>query len=159
MPSGVYPRPSVEDRFWSYVEPQANGCSIWTGAKLGGGYGQFCLNINGKRRTIVAHRYAYILAKGPVPDGKCLDHLCRNRACVEVEHLEPVTMRENVLRGIGITARYAKATHCVRGHPFSGDNLRRYKSNGSRSCLTCGRERMRECRKRKKERLGESISD
>lgn len=82
------------------------------------------------------HRFVWEGLYGPVPDGLCLDHLCRNKKCVNPEHLEPVTMRENALRGIGITAINSKKVSCHRGHPLSGDNLI-IKSDGARNCRQC----------------------
>lgn len=95
------------ERFYAKVVLQANGCRLWTGAISGnpGGYGQFW--VGGK--LVGAHRWAYEHEIGPIPDGLTLDHLCRVRACVEVTHLEPVTLRENILRGVGIAAQTARA--------------------------------------------------
>jgi hypothetical protein len=72
-----------------------------------------------------AHRVAYERAHGLLPKGLVIDHLCRNKACVNVEHLEAVTQRENQLRGVNTFAVInSQKTHCVHGHPFSGKNLR-----------------------------------
>lgn len=72
----------------------------------------------GRRRAVLAHRLAYEILVGPVPAGLTLDHLCRNRACMNPAHLEPVTMRANVLRGEAPAARQARRTHCRHGHPL-----------------------------------------
>ena len=82
-----------EARFWSYVE-KTDGCWEWTGAKDGDGYGH--LTIAG--RVVGAHRFAYELLVGPIPEGLEIDHLCRNRACVKPADLEPVTRAENLRR-------------------------------------------------------------
>ena len=94
-------------------------CWIWTGALAHHGYGQVMYESKQQK----AHRVLYQILVGPIPDGLTLDHLCRQRACVNPAHLEPVTMRENLLRGIGLTAVHAQKTHCINGHPLTGDNL------------------------------------
>jgi len=71
------------------------------------------------------HRWAYTYFVGPIPEGATLDHLCRHRWCVNPWHLEPVSRGENVLRGEGLSARHARQTHCLRGHPFRGSRERR----------------------------------
>src|SRR5690349_8969939 len=85
------------------------GCWDWLGAPRGNGYGGFAWD---GRKSIAAHRASWQLLRGPIPSGLTLDHLCRNRRCVNPAHLEPVTMRENILRGIGPSAQCAKKTHC-----------------------------------------------
>ncbi len=144
------------------IDP-SNGCWNWTGCIGNTGYGQACIE-NGIRKY--AHVLAYEIFIGPKPKGLDLDHLCRNRRCVNPSHLEPVTRRENLMRGNTIPARKAAQTHCKRGHPLEGDNLY-ITSNGTRSCRICKdanykkwlsthRERRREidrdCYHRKKER-------
>jgi hypothetical protein len=83
------------------------------------------------------HRYAYEALVGPIPDGKQIDHLCRNRACCNPEHLEPVTIQENIRRGEGPQAINARKTHCIRGHALSGDNLYLVPKSGRRNCVIC----------------------
>lgn len=115
-----------------------SGCWEWVGGKSGTGYG--CWKVNGKTRR--AYRVMYERAKGPVPEGKELDHLCRNRLCVNPDHLEPVTRRENVLRGISPSAVHARKTHCHQGHPFTPENTALWnRKNGTqtRVCRTCRR--------------------
>lgn len=117
------------------------GCWNWTAASGPDGYGRFHLDarrIPG-RRPIVAHRVSYEHFVGPIPDGLQLDHLCRNRGCVNPAHLEPVTQRENLLRGIGFSAVNATKTRCDNGHAFTPENT--YRWHGSRYCRACRRER------------------
>lgn len=77
------------------------------------------------------------LHKGPIPEGLVIDHLCRNRGCVNPDHLEAVTQRENILRGEGLAAANARKTHCPKGHPYSGENLYVVPSSGRRQCRIC----------------------
>ena len=115
-------------------------CWRWRAASNKTGYGIFW---NGSR-TVVAHRYAYELWVGPIPDGLTLDHLCQNKWCVNPVHMEPVTHRENNLRGNSMSARHARKTHCVNGHEFTPENIYSPPSYPtSRQCRTCIRERKR----------------
>jgi len=84
----------------------------------------------------VAHRISYELLKGDIPEGLDLDHLCRNRGCVNPDHLEPVTRKENLLRGNTIPAKHARKTHCPQGHEYTKGNTFISKS-GSRHCRKC----------------------
>lgn len=124
--------PSFDAQFFSKVR-MTDGCWIWTGS-LTRGYGMLTTG----RKQVYAHRVAYEQILGPIPDGLHLDHLCRNPACVRPDHLEPVTPRENMHRGVG----HGKETHCPRGHPYNGANLRITKSGG-RVCRICNIEQGR----------------
>ena len=118
----------MPERFWSHVIRWDADCWTWVGPHQSIGYAIF-----GKT---VAHRVAYELSVGPVPAGMELDHLCRNRGCVNPAHLEPVTRRENVMRSDSFAAVNAAKTHCPNGHPYSGGNLH-VRPNGDRRCRTC----------------------
>jgi hypothetical protein len=119
-----------------YVRDPATGCWQWTGfVDKNTGYGGFWF----ERRPIPAHRASYTLFKGPIPIGLEIDHLCRNRPCVNPEHLEAVTKKVNVLRGEGLSAVHKRKTHCIRGHLLSGENMRQDK--WGRVCRKCKRIR------------------
>lgn len=118
-----------------------DGCWEWTAYRLPNGYGTFW---TGTHKT-TAHRAVYEALVGPIPAALELDHLCRNRGCVRPDHLEPVTGKENVRRGVaGLVngGRNRAKTHCPAGHGYSGDNLYTYK-DGRRICRTCDRARKR----------------
>ncbi|MEU1761696.1 HNH endonuclease signature motif containing protein [Micromonospora sp. NPDC005652] len=142
---------TLKERFFARVAlPDADGCMLWLGTETRGGYGQ--IRATGGRRTLV-HRLSYEMFVGPIPDGLQIDHRCHNedksclggrncrhRRCVNPSHLEPVTNRVNTLRGVGVTAQHARATHCTKSHPLSGDNLRIRPDTGARVCRQCVRD-------------------
>lgn len=122
----------TERRFWAKVERPEQGCWEWLACKDPDGYGRFRFEGGAK-----AHRYSYELHKGPIPTGMQLDHLCRNRGCVNPDHLEAVTGPENTRRG-GLTLR----TRCPQGHELTDPNLvLAKKKQGARVCLACARAR------------------
>jgi hypothetical protein len=125
--------PGIEpaERLWSKIEKSPDGCWDWRGGKDPGGYG----TMTNRKKQHKAHRFVYELIVGPIPDGLQLDHLCRNRGCVNPAHLDPVTCLENIRRGEG----HGSETHCPQGHHYEGANLRVYK--GRRYCRTCVIER------------------
>src|SRR5690554_6462185 len=102
------------DRFWPKID-RTDDCWLWIGKINNRGYGLFYLD----RRMQAAHRAAYQLLVGPIPDGLDLDHTCRVRRCVNPDHLEPVTHRENLLRGASFAAVNAAKTHCPHGHEYT----------------------------------------
>lgn len=112
-----------------------NGCWEWQGFRDKDGYGISSF----KHRPARAHRLAWQFARGPIPDGLVIDHLCRNKACCNPDHLEPVTVRENTIRGDTILARNLAKTHCDKGHPLDGDNLYADR-RGWRGCRACRKE-------------------
>lgn len=129
----------MSDSFWRRVDREPDGCWQWTGYRRRTGYGEWHPERHVRR---LAHRHAYELLVGAIPDGKVLDHLCRNRGCVNPAHLEPVTIGENVLRGDTIPARWAQRTHCQQGHALTPDNLKKDRGRG-RECRTCDLENKR----------------
>jgi hypothetical protein len=130
-PAKVITGPRTAAFFKRAVRNDEGGCWPWLGAHTKAGYGVLSV----KRERVYAHRYAYTLFKGPIPEGLQLDHLCRNRGCCNPEHLEAVTRRENILRGVAPAAQHAKKTHCPKGHAY--DRVRR----GQRECKRCHADR------------------
>jgi len=132
------------------------GCQVWLGRVDRGGYGRVATGAGRGMMPYYAHRLAYEFAKGPMPDGLVTDHLCRVRSCVNPDHLEAVTIVENLRRGAvalgprwgdGIRKMQAAKTHCPMGHPYSGDNLILHKNR--RSCRECVRSKQREWARKK----------
>lgn len=130
----------LEERFWGSVARGSNDeCWPWNGSLNTNGYG--VINAGGTRgRTLMAHRVAYELIHGPIPAEMTLDHLCRNRRCVNPLHLEPVTSAVNILRSESPAALNARKTHCAAGHPFDEENTY-VRPGGGRTCRECARQR------------------
>ena len=134
---------SVECKLMFNVEKSDNDCWDWTGTHNGVGYGVISFREGTSTKKRYAHRESYEHFVGQIPDGKQLDHLCKNTRCINPKHLEPVTARENLKRA-GLWDRSPKA-HCRHGHKRTGANVRVY-SDGIRHCVECirvrGRRRM-----------------
>lgn len=139
---GFQPIPLAE-RFAANTRWEGD-CLVWTGCRNDRGYGR--IEVEGRNRG--AHRVHYEMVKGPVPEGLQLDHLCRNPACVNPDHLEPVTPRENSMRGFGVQRVNAEKTHCLRGHPLTGNNIA--PAHRYRRCIQCARIHSRDFRARKR---------
>lgn len=141
---------SLRERWQAKTMPEPNsGCWFWMGAINNKGYGR--IRVEGK--SLYAHRIGYELHHGPILDGLDIDHICSMPLCVNPDHLQAVTPKENQRRtferGRGVRGK-VRATHCLRGHPFDDGNVYRYKT--SRICIQCKRERLRQWRaKQRKE--------
>jgi hypothetical protein len=155
-------------------ERNTNGCLIWTGGRRPSGYGYVPVPFDADLLATAGgrvfglshgqtgpHRAIWLLDRGPIPDGFDVEHACHSvdddcpggrgclhRACFDVDHLEPLTRSENLLRGRS-HGRFRGATHCVHGHPLSGDNLH-VGSTGTRQCRACAREKSRRYAERKR---------
>jgi hypothetical protein len=115
-------------RFEAKIQPGPSDCWQWIGSLMPNGYGRF----KGEAKLpVLAHRWSYEYHVGPIPDGLVIDHLCRNRGCVNPWHMEPVTQKENLRRGIHYNA---VKTHCPKGHAFDAV------WGGKRKCRTCQAE-------------------
>lgn len=125
------------------------GCWLWTDALNTNGYG--VVWDPAKQKQSKAHRVAYEELVGAIPDELPIDHLCRNRACINPEHLQPVTLGENVRRGVSPPAQRARQTHCKNGHELSGYNLRVDPKTGYRQCSICVRERAKKWKEKNPE--------
>ena len=152
---GMTPRPLIERLRTKFRVNEATGCWDWTGYIMPNGYGKLTIP---EQRSNLAHRLVYEEYVGPIPEGLDIDHLCRNRACVNPDHLEPVTRSVNLARSPIVRAMRAAVTaaaairraerlanskhnryktHCPSGHPYDEENTRWYRN--SRRCKACDR--------------------
>lgn len=125
---------TVEKLFSRFISIEE--CWAWTYRPANTGYAQISLKSDGEWVVKSPHRMIYELLVGEIPEGKQLDHLCRNRLCVNPEHLEPVTQKENLLRGSGWAGVNSRKTECPSGHEYTEENTQLNKE-GHRKCKTC----------------------
>lgn len=151
-------RAEMRDRVSPCPDPRC-GCLLWTGPLDKEGYGRIsagpaysAVSRSYKSTWRAVHRVAWELENGPIPDGLTIDHVrsrgCQHKHCMNLMHLEPVTVRTNVLRGGGPAAVNAAKTHCLHGHPFDQANTY-VRPNGWRFCRVCNAIRSREWRARR----------
>jgi len=132
----------IADRFWAKVDKSiASGCWEWQSSIRGNGYGAFFTHlIEEGRKCYGAHRYSWMLAHGPIPDGLWVLHKCDNRICVNPDHLflgdRTDNMRDCAQKGRVCTTGQSNKTHCKRGHEFTAENTRLNKK-GHRKCKAC----------------------
>jgi len=151
---------TVEQRFWEKVGDHSDPtkCWLWTAATIRSGkrrYGYFHFGKSGEH--VLAHRFSYELHYHvTIPEGMTIDHVkvrgCTNTLCVNPHHLEVVTQKVNLLRGVSPSALHAKKTHCPQGHPYDEENTYVYPSGG-RKCRICHRERELKVYHDKKEQM------
>ena len=136
--SSIYTTDRIRERIWTKSVPVPwSGCWLWDGRINKAGYGILQLG-----NQDLAHRVSYEAFESKIPNGLTLDHLCRVRCCVNPDHLEMTTMRENTLRGESFSAKNARKDYCSNGHPLSGNNLK-IGPSGRRCCRACWRARSR----------------
>jgi hypothetical protein len=133
---------SIRVRIIFYTHTDPHGCWTWRAARDRYGYGTIAVD----RKKRPAHRVSYSVFRGPIPEGMVIDHLCRNRACVNPWHMEPVTNEENVNRGL----RSGAKTHCVNSHEYTPENTYARPDSGKRKCRACNAAAVRRSQARKR---------
>lgn len=123
--------PLPMEKFINAIRVLPNSCWQWQNSLATFGYGKFWIG----NTQFMAHRFAWWVFRGAIPKGLQIDHLCRNRGCVNPDHMEPVTIKENVLRGVGTSAINKRKTHCKNGHAYD-----RISPSNRRYCSICKRE-------------------
>lgn len=116
-------------------------CWIYAGTKDKNGYGYLSVYLEGKSKTLRAHRASYESFVDSIPDGLVIDHLCRVTSCINPDHLEPVTSVVNTLRGMGFAGKNVRKKECPNGHPYDDDNAVRFGIKSYRRCRACENER------------------
>lgn len=124
---------------------KVDGCWLWRGCVSSNGYGI----VNRNKKNILVHRYSYSHYKGPIPEGLVIDHLCRNKLCVNPDHLEAVTIGENVLRGPSIVGKKRGRLACPNGHTYTPESVYLYR--GYRVCRHCRKLNVKKAMKRGKQ--------
>ena len=132
------------EKFLKKIIINQNDCWVWIASKTHDGYGQFCIP---NKKIYRAHRFIFEYYYGQICPDLTIDHLCRNRACVNPLHLEQVTIKVNVLRGNTITALNHQKTHCIHGHEFTPENTT-IRKDGRRNCKICRHENQIRCRQK-----------
>lgn len=153
MPKFVHIIPAAisdfhKKRFWARVDVRgASECWLWIGGKNTNGYGAVKIN----RVQLAAHRVAYTIMVGPIPDQLTIDHLCRNRLCQNPEHLEAVTHRENCLRAVPYRKNMKDRTHCNHGHSLKIHGYHKKRGHWNHfACRLCSKLSKKNYRQRKK---------
>jgi hypothetical protein len=125
--------PRLPPRFWSHIVEASNGCWEWTAGRFRNGYAHSSLK---GAPSDLAHRVTYVTLVASVPEKLCLDHLCRNRICVNPAHLEVVSPKENIRR-----APHFHPAHCKHGHEYTPNNTWTHARKGDgriiRMCRIC----------------------
>lgn len=134
----------VKDRLLDLIE--IDRCWVWKGSLSRAGYGRLTIREGGKKMTKSAHRVSYETFVGKIPVGLTIDHLCKNKACINPDHLEAVSQKVNVHRANPLWKQEAARTHCPQGHEYTEDNMYKYKTRSGgvcRNCKTCMKARTR----------------